>query len=253
MRIAFFLFSDVAGVGSPTRARIPCFSPALRWRLSMVCICAAMLCGCGTTTTTGVKTQMNADALSRIDSIGVQVTVAEDFSVFLAQQAPQNTGFLAGGIVGAWIEKGTQVSADSNVAKKLRPQLEGINYQRMLSDRLMQNLQTSGRFRSVIAVSTNLSPAPPVDAILALRINHWGLRTGMGTNYIRRAQPALDARVILSQAKGSPIWERTDYFPGGAVYDVDNFSTQEGLLRKELDETFRRYADRLANEIRFAK
>src|ERR1051325_3505636 len=53
------------------------------WRWSAVFICAGLLCGCGTTT--GVKTEMNAAALSRMDTVGVQVTVPEDFSISLAQ------------------------------------------------------------------------------------------------------------------------------------------------------------------------
>lgn len=179
--------------------------------------------------------------------------MAEDFSVFLAQQAPQNTGVLAGGLVGGWIEKGTQMSADADTAKKLRPRLQDLNLQKTTTDRLREQLLSSGRFRSVVDLSANSAPPAPVDAILALRVNHWGLRTGMGSNYIRRAQAALDARVVLSVAKGAAIWDRTDYFPGGPVYNVDDFNKRDGLLRKELEDTFRRYADRLANEIRFAK
>jgi hypothetical protein len=132
--------------------------------------------------------------------------------------------------------------------------LESISCQEILSQRLLEKLQTSGRFRSVVKVSAGANATAPVDGVLALRIEHWGLRTGMATNNIHLAQVALDARVILSQGKGTtPIWERTDYFTGGAVHEVDDFGQKEGLLRKELEETFRRYADRLANEIRFAK
>ena len=146
---------------------------------------------------------MNAAALSRMDTVGVQVTVPEDFSISLAQQAPQNTGFLTGGLVGAWIEKGTQISADSATAKKLKPHLESINCQEILSQRLLEKLQTSGRFRSVVKVSAAANATAPVDGVLALRIEHWGLRTGMATNNIHLAQVALDARVILSQGKGT--------------------------------------------------
>jgi hypothetical protein len=129
--------------------------------------------------------------------------------------------------------------------------LEDVDYRNVLSDRLVEMLRKGSRFGSVVNLSGGSSAS--ADAVLTVRISHWGLVTGMGTNYNQRAQPALDSTVTLAEgASGKSIWKRTDFYPGGTVHDVNEYTREQGLLRKDLEEMFRRYGDRVANEIRYS-
>jgi hypothetical protein len=215
-----------------------------------VLVCTVILSACSTPQSTGVKTELTADALKRINAIGVQVTVPNDFSVVLQKDKMVNAGFLAGGVTGALIEHGINASADARTASKLRPFLGDLNCKKTLQNGLVERLKNTGLFKSV----SDMPASPPVDGILTLNVKSWGLRTGMGHDSTQNAQPALEIHVLLSDtATSNQIWARDDYFIGGTIYKVEQFSESEGLLRKEVESVLNRYLDRLINEIRFAR
>lgn len=220
-------------------------------RCGAVSLEVALLTGCAGVTKTGEQTQMNSAAVSQIRNLGVQVKVLEDFSVVLTQDQMESGGFVLAGVLGASIQDAGQTAKDAQIAAALSPQLGGLNCQELLTSTLCEGLGKAGRF-STVQTAQGASPATQCDALLVVKVKAWGLRTGSGEHGTRKAQAAISAHVSLVPAAGGrPLWERADYFLGSSVRPVEEFSRTEGLLRRELEETLNRYANRIVNEIRF--
>lgn len=194
---------------------------------------------------------MNSAAVSQIRNLGVQVQVLEDFSVVLTQDQMESGGFVLAGVLGASIQEGRQTAKDAQIATLLRPQLGDLNCRNLLTNTLCEGLGKAGRFNTV-QTAQGASPAPQCDALLVVNVKAWGLRTGSGEHGTRKAQPAVSAHVsLVPTAGGRPLWERADYFLGSSIRPVEEFSRTEGLLRREMEDTLNRYANRIVNEIRF--
>ena len=137
----------------------------------VVFLCVWGLCGCAASTTTGVKTELNPTALSQIKTLGVQVIVMEEFTVVLQQEGMLDAGFLAGGVIGTAIQSGMQKGADSSTTQKLQPMLSGLNCHNILSSRIVDGLQRSGRFNTISDLSTPPATTSTIDGVLVLTQN----------------------------------------------------------------------------------
>ena len=149
-------------------------------------------CGCASTTT-GIKTALDPIFLSQIKKIGIKVEIKEKFSVILNQLGTQDAGFIAGGLLGAAIQKGIQKGVDSNLTNDLKPMLGDFDCKRILTSMMVQGLQRSGRFDSVIDISEHPEDASSVDGLLILDIVTWGLRPGMSKDPADKGMAAYSA------------------------------------------------------------
>lgn len=224
-------------------------------RVSWLCYTAflaiGLVAGC-VNTSTGIKKELNSSALSEIKDIAVEVVVVEDFSVVLLKDAPKDAGYFTGGVIGTAIQQGFHASADSATANRLKPQLVDLNCQSFLLRYLKEGLTSSGKFMSVTESSANKQLAE-VGGTIVLRVKKWGLRTGMGSSG-KKAQVAIDVEAVLfSNRSKIKIWERADYFAGAVIHPIEDYTDSPGVLKKEIEDSLTLYADRIVNEIRFAR
>ncbi len=228
-------------------------------RVVVVALLAATASCTLSSTSTGAKTGLDAQAVARVRRMGVQVVVKNPFSVLVARNEGDNVGFLAlapaglaGALIGAAIEHGARVAADAHAATALRPRLGDLDCETYLRANLVRALQASHRFDDVAVLGGTEQPGD-VDAILRLEVQNWGVRAGARAEAGTPARVGMEARVTLTPPSAASVmmWERNDYFSGGAVHPLDDFEVGT-LLRTDVEATLGGYADRIALEVRLA-
>jgi hypothetical protein len=201
--------------------------------------------------------------VAKIDNIEVRVSVAEGFSVVLADNGRLNVdemfwinmfGTGVGRLVGAEIVESRRKKEDAERAKTFSAAIAEINLQRLARKALIDGLQSSLRFKSVTAVTEPTGPPPTGAGILRVRIENWGLYAGSREDAtLQQVQVGLNATASLIGGDGKLAWEHRDHFTGGVHRSIGEYGSSPVLLTNEIEDTVRRYCDRVVNEIRYGR
>jgi hypothetical protein len=204
---------------------------------------------------------MYPGALSKIDTLEVQVRVDADFSVVLAGQEINAIDYLlipfSSGVVGVTGEAAlhsVRSAKDAERAKEIRGTIADIKPQSLAQNALVEGLKTSHRFKSVTAAfEWDQQPHNNAAGVLRVRIENWGLYASKSDDRsLQKVEVAINASASLFGGDGKLTWEHKDHFTGGLHRQVAEYSSSPELLKNEIEETIRRYCARVANEIRYA-
>ncbi len=266
---------SASGAGFPVRLRLTgnrlvdlnrfrC-PPTLSFHLVLSVVLSLLLVGC--VSSSGTKTPIKSGALSRIERLEVMVGVDKDFSVVVAGEKANGLDFfmayvwMTGGLVGQTVagavhgsvSEPRKLQEDEQRAKNLRAGIAEINLQSLTQKALVDGLQSSHRFKAVIASPESTERSPTGTGILRVTIEDWGLYADKSSERSQqKVQIGFHALASLIGLDGKVEWERRDYLTGGVQRSFNEYGSSPSLLKNEIEETATRYCARVVNEIRYA-
>lgn len=227
------------------------------------------------TTTTGNKIALTQANLTKIHHIGVDVRKGEPFSVRLAQDRETPGGAIlgsvfgvAGAVVGALAEEAGRASVDAKRTAKLLPTLGDYDAQSLMNDRLCRQLRTANVFKELASITAETqlvgkgskvdyrwTQSMNLDGILGVTLTQWGLVScGENKESKNKLQTGLGVNVkLLLIDKPKPVWERNDLYLDGDCHTLEEFQSNEGMLKRALDRAIDEIVGKITNEIRFAQ
>lgn len=234
------------------------------FRLLCGALVAILVTGC--TATTGNRIALNQQKLSAVKTLAIAVKTNESFGVYFDRDRLSNTGTAVGAVaggaigalVGASLEAGARMAADSVRTEKLRPQARDVDPTKLLAERLREQCLNRKLFSSVEVVppgSAASLKSKNVDGYLVLTVDRWGMSPCPDANLVgERLQVgvALTAR-LSSVGKDEVLWERNDFFLDGICQPMSAYLANTNMLSQQIDAALADLAARLANEIQFPR
>lgn len=207
------------------------------------------------TTTTGTKSSLNQNTLSKINKIGITVKSENDFSVRLSRDKMTNVGTALFGLVGLAVEAGVRAGTDQELENEFRPKVGNFNPAKHMNEKLLHYLQLAKVFRVVERVNVkdhSELKGKDFDAILNVAIKEWGLRLCVGTDKKEQLQAGIDihGKVLLLEG-GNTLWERNELYLDGECYSLEEIRSHDGIIENILDRAVDNLSGKIVNEIRF--
>jgi hypothetical protein len=201
--------------------------------------------------TTGTKTSLTTDELTRIRKAGVIVETQQPLSVRIARDKMTNTMVIFFGLAGAAVESGYKSSKDADYGDAVGRALD-FDPTREHAGAFRDALMEVHAFPVVEIVQTEDRQAlrtQGFDAVFKETIEEWGLRLCLGEDNVR---VVFDVHMQLwSLQKDSILWERDELFIDGPCRPLSEFQADRDLLRTSLQSAAQTLARKTANEIAF--
>lgn len=198
------------------------------------------------------------------------VSSQEAFSVRVVREQPPNAAAVligmagaAGGVAGALIglavtsgmDSAIAHSSDASSTERLENHVRGLDPEKILRDRLLQEFEKHQLFPSVISASAGDHDAvrkTGADGVLTLTIKHWGVRlcAPPGGGDKLQAGFLYNSRIV-EVGKPQALWERDELYLDGDCYSLAELNSQGSLLQSILSRAIDNLSGKLVNEIRF--
>lgn len=218
---------------------------------SIACVViAATLLSC--VSTTGTKTSLTSDELSKIRKTGILVESENPLSVRVAREKMTNTGAVLLGLVGAGIEAGYKSLKDAGHGEEIGRVLRDFDPVKDTAAALHEKFTAGKVFPVVEIVQTDRANAlkeQGFDAVFKETIEEWGLRLCSGEENVRVGFD-IHAQLVLLQ-NNTTVWEHDELFMEGPCRPLSDFRSDRELLRASLKRATETLAGKLANEIAF--
>lgn len=207
------------------------------------------------TTTTGTKSSLNQNTLSKINKIGITVKSENDFSVRLSRDKMANVGTAILGLVGTAIEAGVRTGTDQKLEKELKSKINNFDLEKHMNEKLRSYLRSAKVFRAVESVNVedhSELKGKNFDAILNIAIKEWGLRLCVGADKKKQLQVGIDIHgEVLFLKGGNTLWERNELYLDGECYSLEEIKSHDGIIENILDRAVDNLSGKIINEIRF--
>jgi hypothetical protein len=164
-----------------------------------------------------------------------------------------------GGVVGLLIVGGIDSASaedkDQKRTQQVAPRLAGFSAREALVRGLVSTLDEARRFESVEVLEAPPAADSPVkaDALLHVAVTQWGLHlVADRAGEALAGFAALEARMTLLPA-GRSVWDEKSTVGGQRRHTLDQYTREDGLLRKELEETMESAGQRVASELLYPR
>ncbi len=182
------------------------------------------------TPTTGTKVPVDRSSLTKLQRVGITITVDEDFSVRISREKKTNIGAAFGALLGAGIEAAARSNTDAQYAERLKPMLGAYDPAKLLAEGLLQQFERDQVFPTVVSVPAeekNAVRGRGLDAVLAITLKQWGLRVCHGSNTEEKVQAGLyvEGRIVSGE-RGEMVWERHELYLDGECRTLEELRSQ---------------------------
>lgn len=195
------------------------------------------VCACGPV---NKAVRPTATEMNKVKRLAVCVPGEGPFTVIDERAKATATPVILFGLVGAMVASAHNQQSDSDKAKTLGANLEGISCRPLFIGALKEALTEYNRYTDADLLDTELKPEgmSKYDAVVTFQINSWGLRL------VERSQgelmkPFVEVHARMVIPGGQTLWEEREVFAGSGRNSLSAYQYEKGLLKKDMEEAIK--------------